>query len=876
MAVDVRTRKMWRRKIEHEIVSTKNVDPLLKEVVQDFLFRKWAEGKSLPISYGGKTLKNFGKKFKQRAKIKYSADQRAMKGEDSASRKKTKKKRFSLIELHRLMTRLNQQNVADGPVPNLALHKSKRVTATVIDRIILEQDMHAKVILNFLLTYTVQCIREPFLRTLEHKIRIEFALILSMVIEARLLDDTRIRIFLMSNEEDISREDWTIRLPIVAGTDLPETPAAYEYPFGVVSACLLWILLDLNERLRRRGVLMPKQDGRRPLFLIHHKDLAGEDFHCYLRGLARYCHCSGKLKSLESLKKNVNLDMIRKGLPFLHGYENGKYLTVSAVPGDVMAGHMDRGNIYDILSRMRPAVYAPPERKQGEEQYKISSRVLRFLQVPKPFWVRGRKDVEKLLGSINKMEKRETDQVAEDLFRRFLKPWKDYIASSRKTPALRMTILRSMRQFLNHERKRIRRYPNLMVIMEWIMGLSGERRYHPFAKKGALAERTIIHYGQCVYAGVMRILNDRPLQQLEGDEEFAADFIEDFITHPDKAESRIAYQAILRDFWYYLMNVEKLNLTAAVVADIGNPFVGRKIYITPVQVDQLLMMIGCLGLDDYRTRFVQSVFILGYWAGLRPTEIVALRGKDFDLGLEMSLLIPESKTRAGTRRQLPLRYLIPEKHLMILERFLVEDRQLHRYKKRFDETVFLLEPVDRSASIQSYNSVFPALNSVLKIFFGDAHISFYDLRHSFATQLFLRWFKSEEAGFDIKTIFGGDLGLEQKDLEKIRILFRGYSGEGNTYQRRRAQITIAALMGHLSPEMTFSTYNHGLHFVHRYALDQEIQAFCGITLKKKEWARLSGLNVNTISRVDSGDRKGLRIGDMVLYLDRTAGSGKRR
>lgn len=202
----------------------------------------------------------------------------------------------------------------------------------------------------------------------------------------------------------------------------------------------------------------------------------------------------------------------------------------------------------------------------------------------------------------------------------------------------------------------------------------------------------------------------------------------------------------------------------------------------------------------------RQIIALGYFAGLRISEILRLQLNHviFDGGIVIT--IRRAKTRNGIRN-IPLHLLMPDDILRDFVSYITDIRNTHPFVntplfgRRKQET--------RNYDLFSQTTVRKSIQSIFQSL-GYTEFVFHHLRHSFANWFLIRWF----AAFNLKLIpqdtpFLKDEPFRPKYLHRIAVLTLGANyhhcgQEAFTY----AMAALARLMGHGGPIVTLQTYVH--------------------------------------------------------------------
>ena len=197
--------------------------------------------------------------------------------------------------------------------------------------------------------------------------------------------------------------------------------------------------------------------------------------------------------------------------------------------------------------------------------------------------------------------------------------------------------------------------------------------------------------------------------------------------------------------------------------------------------------------------------ILGFRAGLRPGEFVALQPGDFRISSEGLVLIvkPNRHARLKTsnaRRLLPLHLLLTPNERSEVEA-LVRSRQ--RLRGKTIQGPMLLHEATSPEDIAAREAeIRRAIEQILAEVTGDPKARYYDLRHSFASYLSATLLLPEGVDARVAPSIGPDC-VSQERRERLWQPLLGDRCAG-----RPALYAVSFLMGHASPEWTLTYYNH--------------------------------------------------------------------
>ena len=202
---------------------------------------------------------------------------------------------------------------------------------------------------------------------------------------------------------------------------------------------------------------------------------------------------------------------------------------------------------------------------------------------------------------------------------------------------------------------------------------------------------------------------------------------------------------------------------------------------------------------------LRVALILGFRAGLRPQELLALQPGDFRIGLDGFILLVKPNhfnqlKTVNARRLLPL-------HLLLSTAEQAEVQALVRFRSRVRGkaaigTMLLHEGVEPEAVATRARSLEKQLVDLLAVATGDPQVRVYDLRHSFASYLFATLLLPD--GDDPRlapTVGPLCISKERRDVLLPHLLGKGAKG-------RSALYAVSFLMGHASPGWTLTYYTH--------------------------------------------------------------------
>jgi len=227
--------------------------------------------------------------------------------------------------------------------------------------------------------------------------------------------------------------------------------------------------------------------------------------------------------------------------------------------------------------------------------------------------------------------------------------------------------------------------------------------------------------------------------------------------------------------------------------------------------------------DIINHKELRIIFILGFFAGMRISEILTLRIRNIVQGPEPYIYIPKIKSVAG-RRLFKLKSLVPSKYV----------NEILRYRSEKDNkfnTHLFYENEDEYKNIKlSINATMIGLKGFLK----DDKFVFHSLRHSFGSLLFLRYYSATEYGFaeylEQQFAMEDPFGLNIYDKDKLLVLLGALEPQSNPND---LLWNISTIMGHASPETTILNYMHTIEYYLGYRFYKYKQQLYGALSRKQ-------------------------------------------
>ena len=202
-----------------------------------------------------------------------------------------------------------------------------------------------------------------------------------------------------------------------------------------------------------------------------------------------------------------------------------------------------------------------------------------------------------------------------------------------------------------------------------------------------------------------------------------------------------------------------------------------------------------------RWELLEMALFLGFRAGLRPGEALKLRLMDIFVG-GVDTVITVRTNRYGNNKNRPSLRRIDLKALCPADEYNWFARQVAHRQVQFEQGALLLSEAPGRDVRCDHDFLRTHLQPVLRHCSGNPHILYYTLRHSALTRIHLRS-EIPERDHEIHELHEHvpvDYGL-------VPALT---AGSRSSMKRLYA---VAAVAGHASPEMTLTTYLHGLDLI---------------------------------------------------------------
>ena len=208
--------------------------------------------------------------------------------------------------------------------------------------------------------------------------------------------------------------------------------------------------------------------------------------------------------------------------------------------------------------------------------------------------------------------------------------------------------------------------------------------------------------------------------------------------------------------------------------------------------------------DERIRRVAEAMLILGFRCGTRRMEARDLSVNDLiDQGEPWLLIRPWQERQLKTpnsTRQIPLRPFVPEGELKLLR-----DLKRLREKHAMGTSEYLFGIPEQGLKVVGEDSLMRIIHLALRGATGDNSIHYHHLRHSFATFTFLRLMLAELPRFpDLFPHLPATTAWLKESRDFKAILY------GTEDLTRRHAYTVASLLGHCGPEISFEHYIHSL------------------------------------------------------------------
>jgi len=228
------------------------------------------------------------------------------------------------------------------------------------------------------------------------------------------------------------------------------------------------------------------------------------------------------------------------------------------------------------------------------------------------------------------------------------------------------------------------------------------------------------------------------------------------------------------------------------------------------------------GVFDRRTRMQILIASLGFYCGMRVSEILGLRICDLVEARLSTLNITANQFRnsksATSDRISPLYVLLPNSVLADLLKFkqerLIESKLSSENKANHFELLFC--KADQPIKMLSNDYIIKPMMNILKDIANDDNIRFHHLRHSFANWLLVRLLANNYP----KIIDPNIHVFNHNEFSKDKILKLNNELLYDGFKVRPILYQVANLLGHASPKTTLSSYIHLDDWIRKQILHQ--------------------------------------------------------
>jgi integrase len=217
----------------------------------------------------------------------------------------------------------------------------------------------------------------------------------------------------------------------------------------------------------------------------------------------------------------------------------------------------------------------------------------------------------------------------------------------------------------------------------------------------------------------------------------------------------------------------------------------------------------CTKIDPLKIRVT---LILGFFAGLRISEILHLDDKSLIYDGGYVLRIRTSKSASGIRN-IPLSLLLPKAYLNELVDFFKKAEKLKYIDSPGREPFLIFTDKEPFKESIKYSNEIAAIFKTI-----NPDVRFHHLRHNFASWFLIRWYVllfdkdhiPEDSEFLTEEIFN------KKYLSYLRVLLFGY-GQSKIGQDSFSHVllALARIMGHAGPTTTMNSYIHVFDWLYK-------------------------------------------------------------
>lgn len=362
------------------------------------------------------------------------------------------------------------------------------------------------------------------------------------------------------------------------------------------------------------------------------------------------------------------------------------------------------------------------------------------------------------------------------------------------------------------------------------------------------------------YLGVIfhRGLFDEPeaFDLLVWDDEDWHEFAESVLDRAVTPDSRDGYESLLEDFLSFASR--RLGFVTSKMPSTlrgRSESIRRALVLRPSDVDALARALILRGSRSHQQ--LAAAILLGFYGGLRPKEVRtlplnALIGTAEDL----YVYIGKSKNKQS-RRWVPICHLAPRWAIQ----FLVEYKEKREAEFRFAdqrESASLFGLPSDQAPLDTQSLIVPAIR-YLKAFFGKDAV-FYSLRHSFASQSFIRIICLQYRNLRRRLADGHHETFSEDFLNRLRLVFAAPEFNAPAIPIT-VIISLARLMGHSGYATLFERYVHTLGVVLPDIYEEWFKEQSAARLSRAACKALTGLSSSpALARLPN------TVGGMIDYL----------
>lgn len=240
----------------------------------------------------------------------------------------------------------------------------------------------------------------------------------------------------------------------------------------------------------------------------------------------------------------------------------------------------------------------------------------------------------------------------------------------------------------------------------------------------------------------------------------------------------------------------------------------RTAIVTPGEFDYVWRVLQA-GERDREAMQWGVALTLGYYGGLRASEVVGLTLRDIYIACgEVWVMIRAGKTPAA-RRSIPLHAVAPPDTLAQFERWVARRRE--EVGPGDLQTIGVFGPQGEAAAYNREGLITPLLEWLRPIL--GPGVDFHLLRHSTASWLLLRLHAARSPGFRDSLHHGRSWMFSAEALASVRALFAG-PGAGAHDAPCHDWLYVAKFMGHRDLGTLLLHYSHTLGPIHSDVLEQ--------------------------------------------------------